>query len=257
MRQSNSPSMLARLARLGQHELWPIGALLFAGCLVLGFGLLAEEVLEGDTSRFDMTVLMALRSGGNAADPIGPAWLEEMGRDVTALGSFAFLGFVFAATAGYLLLVRKRALALLVTVAVLGGVVISTLLKMGIDRPRPDIPHAARVFTASFPSGHATLSTITFLTLGALLTRVNADQRIKVYFVALAVFLTVIVGLSRVYLGLHYPTDVLAGWCVGAAWAILCWSGAGWLQRRGAWDAPGASTSIRSKTDTLAKEDNA
>ncbi len=218
-----------------------MGAVFVAGCLLLGFGLLAEEVLEGDTSKFDMTVLMALRSGGNPANPIGPAWLEEMGRDITSLGSFAFLGFVFAATVGYLLLIHKRALALLVTVAVLGGVFISTLLKIGFDRPRPDILHAVRVFTASFPSGHATLSTITFLTLGALLTRVNGDCGIKFYFVALAVFLTVMVGLSRVYLGVHYPTDVLGRWCVGAAWAILCWTGAAWLQQRGAVESPGAS----------------
>ncbi|MBN9218357.1 MAG: phosphatase PAP2 family protein [Mesorhizobium sp.] len=241
MLKPNSPSNPSLLTRLGGNEIWPVAAVLVAGCLVLTFGLLAEEVLEGDTSRFDMTVLMALRSGGNPANPIGPAWLGEMGRDVTSLGSFAFLGFIFAATVGYLLLIRKRGQAVLMTVAVLGGVGISTLLKIGFDRPRPDIQHAVRVFTASFPSGHATLSTITFLTLGALLTRANTDRRIKFYFVTLAVFLTIMVGLSRVYLGVHYPTDVLAGWCVGAAWAILCWTGASWLQQRGALEPPEVS----------------
>jgi undecaprenyl-diphosphatase len=123
--------------------------------------------------------------------------------------------------------------------AVLGGTAISSLLKMGFDRPRPDIPHAARVFTASFPSGHATLSAVTFLTLGSLLTRVTADRRVKIYFMALAVFLTVLVGVSRVYLGVHFPSDVLAGWCVGAAWAVLCWAGALWSQQRGHVEAPG------------------
>ncbi|MBC8037109.1 MAG: phosphatase PAP2 family protein [Rhizobiales bacterium] len=229
------------LARLGRHEIGLIAALFVAAALILGFGLLAEDVLEGDTSGFDRAVIMAFRSGGDIADPIGPAWLEELGRDVTALGSFAFLGFVFLASVGYLLLVRKRALALLMTVAVIGGTIISTLLKMGFDRPRPDIPHAVRVFTASFPSGHATLSAVTFLTLGALLTRVNADRRVKVYFMVLAVFLTIIVGLSRVYLGVHYPSDVLAGWSIGAAWAVLCWTGALWLQQRGAVEPPGPS----------------
>ena len=139
-----------------------------------------------------------------------------------------------------MLLVRKRAHALLMAVAVLGGTVISTLLKLGFDRPRPDIPHAARVFTASFPSGHAMLSAVTFLTLGALLTRVNADRRVKAYFMVLAVFLTIIVGLSRLYLGVHYPSDVLAGWCVGAAWAVLCWSGVLWLQQHGDVEPPGS-----------------
>ena len=200
---------------------------------------LIAAVLKGDTASFDQAVIMALRSGGNPADPIGPPWFEELGRDVTALGSFAFLGFVFLATVGYLLLVGKRALAVLMAVGVLGGMLISTLLKMGFDRPRPDLPHLARVFTASFPSGHATLSAITFLTLGALLTRVHADRRIKAYFMALAVFLTVSVGLSRIYLGVHYPSDVLAGWCVGSAWAILIWAGGLWLQQRGNVEPPG------------------
>ena len=224
---------LSVLARLGRDEIGLLIAVFAVASLALGFGLLAEEVMEGDTAGFDRAIIMALRSGGNPADPLGPAWLEEMGRDVTALGSFAFLGFVFLATVGYLLLVRKRALALLMSAAVLGGVALSTALKLGFDRPRPDIPHAARVFTASFPSGHAMLSTITFLTLGAVLTRANADRRVKTYFMAVAVLLTVMVGISRLYLGVHYPSDVLAGWCVGAAWAVLCWTAALWLQRRG------------------------
>jgi undecaprenyl-diphosphatase len=124
-------------------------------------------------------------------------------------------------------------LAVLVAVAVLGGVLISTILKMGFDRPRPDIQHAVRVFTASFPSGHAMLSAVTFLTLGVLVARAEADHRLKVYFVSIALFLTIVVGVSRIYLGVHYPSDVLAGWCVGSAWAILCWSAALWLEKRG------------------------
>ncbi len=156
-----------------------------------------------------------------------------MVRDVTALGSFAGLGIVFLASLGYLLLLGKRALALLMAAAVLGGVTISTLLKVAFDRPRPDVEGAAQVFTASFPSGHAMLSAVTFLTLGALLARTNGDHRIRVYFMSLAVLLTVLVGLSRIYLGVHYPSDVLAGWCLGTAWALLCWTVALRLQRSG------------------------
>ena len=238
------PSRLSipRLLDLARREIGPLAALLVAAALVLSFGYLATEVLEGDTAAFDRAVVLALRTSGNLADPIGPAWLEEMGRDVTALGSYAFLGFVFFSVLGYLVLIRKRSAALLMTAAVLGGAVLSTILKLGIDRARPDlVPHAARVFTASFPSGHATLSAVTFLTLGALLTRMHAERRIKVYFMALAVILTVAVGLSRLYLGVHYPTDVIAGWAVGAAWAILCWVAAVWLQQRGEVERPTAS----------------
>jgi len=222
------------LFHLARQELGPLVALLAAAVLIFSFGYLAVEVLEGDTAAFDRAVVLALRTSGNPADPLGPAWLEEMGRDVTALGSFAFLGFLFLSVLGYLILIRKRSAAILVTVAVIGGTAVSTLLKLGIDRARPDLfPSTARVFTASFPSGHATLSAVTFLTLGALLARMHAEGRIKIYFMVLAVILTVFVGLSRLYLGVHYPTDVLAGWAVGAAWAIVCWIAAVWLQKRG------------------------
>lgn len=221
------------LAKLGAREVGALIAVFVGAALILGFGLLASEVAEGDTKQFDMAVLMAFRTPGQPADLLGPPWVEEMVRDVTALGSYTFIIIVVAAAVGYLLLVRKYALALVVTVAELGGMLSSNLLKTAFDRPRPDIEHGARVFTASFPSGHATLSAVTFLTLGALLTRTNADERVKLYFISVAVFLTVLVGISRVYLGVHYPSDVLAGWCLGSAWAILCWVVALWLQRRG------------------------
>ncbi|WP_181174149.1 phosphatase PAP2 family protein [Mesorhizobium sp. B2-3-11] len=228
-----APSSSTGVLRGFQSDgMWLILSLFVAGGLILGFGLLAEEVIEGDTKGFDRTVLLAFRSAGDPSNPIGPPWLEEMGRDVTSLGSFAFLAFVSVAAVGYLLITRERWYAALVALAVVGGEVISTLLKIAFDRPRPDVIHSARVFTASFPSGHAMLSAVTFLTLGALLAKANPDYRAKAYFVSLALFLTVMVGLSRVYLGVHYPTDVLAGWCVGSAWAILCWSAIRWIEQR-------------------------
>lgn len=223
------------------------GAALLVAILVAGFVYLAQEMLEGDLARFDDAILMAFRTAGNVADPIGPPWVEEFGRDVTALGSFAFLGFLFAATVGYLLLIGKRGLALLMTASVIGGVVVSTVLKMGFDRPRPDLPHAARVFTASFPSGHATLSAVTFLTLAALLTQITSDRRVRAYFIGLAIVLTIVVGLSRIYLGLHYPSDVLAGWSIGTAWAVLCWTIAIWLQRRGKVETPSTDEDLSAR----------
>ena len=120
-------------------------------------------------------------------------------------------------------LARKWAATIFVLVAVLGGQVVSTLLKLGFERPRPDlVPDAPLVFTASFPSGHATLSAVTYLSIGALLTRLNTQPGTRRFFIAAAVLLPVLVGLSRIALGLHWPTDVLAGWCVGSAWAIGC-----------------------------------
>jgi undecaprenyl-diphosphatase len=191
-------------------------------------------VIEGETRAMDRGLLLALRDPADPSDPIGPRWLEEVARDVTALGSTAILTFATAAVAGYLVLSRRRAAALLVLVAVAGGTLLSTLLKLGFERPRPDlVPHAVEVYTASFPSGHAMLSAVTWLTLGALLMRVEPRRRVKAYVLAMAVLTTLLVGASRIYLGVHWPTDVLAGWCIGAAWALICWLAALWLQRRG------------------------
>lgn len=207
--------------------------------LALAFGHIAEEVLEGDATKFDERILLFFRSANDLSDPIGPPWMEEMARDITALGSYAILSVVFCAVVAYLLLVHERATALWIVVAVSGGVALSDALKLTFQRPRPElVSHAARVFTTSFPSGHATLSAVTYLTLGALLASLHRSLRFKAYFLGLAILLTVAVGVSRIYLGVHYPTDVLAGWCIGAAWAALCWSIFRWLQAQGQLEPP-------------------
>lgn len=238
MPRSPASDATAAVSRLRRPESAILGGLLLVAGLLLGFVGLAELVTRGSTVAFDNAVLNAFRTAGDPADPIGPAWIEEMARDVTALGSFAGLGLLFISVVLYLVFTGKRSAALLMSVSVLGGVAISTLLKMSYDRPRPELTQAARVFTASFPSGHAMLSAVTFLTLGALLTRVRGKRPLRVYFMTMAVLLTVLVGLSRIYLGVHYPTDVLAGWCVGSAWAGLCFLVMVWLQQRGGVEQP-------------------
>lgn len=219
-------------AMLAVREIGVIAIVFVGAALLLSFVLLAGEVVEGDTHSLDVWLMSLFTEAGNPADRLGPDWFEEMVRDVTALGSYAFIIITVVVVVGYLLLARKGDLAALMVVAVAGGMLLSNLLKAGFDRPRPDVEHAVRVFSASFPSGHATLSAVTFLTLAALLTRVRARRGVKLYFVSVAVVLTVLTGLSRIYLGVHYPSDVLAGWCVGSAWAILCWTAALLLQRR-------------------------
>jgi len=201
-----------------------------------GFIVLAEEVLEGDTHAIDERLLMALRNNpADLGDPIGPPWFEEMMRDFTALGGFGILTILTMSVLGYLLLQRKQNGALLVFAAVIGGMVLSLLLKEGFSRPRPDlVPHGSIVLTTSFPSGHSMLSAATYLTLGALLARFQAKTWLKMYVLVIAIVLTALVGVSRVYLGVHWPTDVLAGWTAGAVWAALCWLAARWLQQRGA-----------------------
>jgi undecaprenyl-diphosphatase len=193
--------------------------------LLLGFGLLADEVIEGDTVAFDRAVADIFREAGNATDPWGPIWVEEVGRDVTAMGSFTILGAVVIATVIYLAMSGKGRTAAFVTFSVIGGTIVSTGLKYLFDRPRPDVEAATRVFTASFPSGHATVSAVVYLTLGLLLGEAMRDRRLKLYFMGLGIFMTLMVGVSRVYLGVHYPTDVIAGWSIGGAWALACWAG--------------------------------
>jgi undecaprenyl-diphosphatase len=222
------------------REAVPLLGLLLAAAALWAFVGLADEVREGDTHALDRGILLALRNPADPADPLGPRWLEEVARDVTALGGNAVLTGVTLAVIGFLALARKRGAALLVAASVGGGMALSTLLKLGFARPRPDlVPHAVEVYTASFPSGHAMLSAITYLTLGALLARVQPRWRLRIYILALAVLVTLLVGSSRVYLGVHWPSDVAAGWCVGAAWALACWLAALRLQRTGGIEAPG------------------
>jgi undecaprenyl-diphosphatase len=225
--------------RLRLNEAAPLLTLAAVSLFAWAFVEIAGEVIEGDTTSFDRAILLGLRDAADPSDPVGPRWFEEAMRDITGLGGHAVLTIVTLAALAFLVMTRKTHAALLLLAAVGGGMLLSTALKLGFERPRPDlVPHGTVVYTASFPSGHAMLSAVTYLTLGALLARVQALPRLKAFLLGLAVFLTILVGLSRVYLGVHWPSDVLAGWCVGAAWASLCWFVALQLQRRGQVEPP-------------------
>ncbi len=220
--------------RFDRPEIWMLTMIFAIGALVLAFGHIAEEVLEGDSTKFDQSILLFFREANDLTNPIGPPWVKGMARDITALGSYAVLSIITSAVLVYLVMSHQRAAAFWILAAVGGGMLLSNALKLVFERPRPDVVfHATRVFTTSFPSGHATLSAITYLTLGALLASLHRPLNFKIYFLGMAILLTIAVGVSRVYLGVHYPTDVLAGWCIGAAWAAICWCIFNWLQVRG------------------------
>jgi undecaprenyl-diphosphatase len=226
--------MKQRVETASRPETRLLTSVLGVAAFLFTFGLIAQEVVEGEPLGFDRAVLLAFRDAADPSSPLGPPWLQEAARDVTSLGSTIVLGAILFAVVGYLLLDRKRTAAWLMLGAVLGGVGLNELLKFAFARPRPDfVTPAVRVFTSSFPSGHAALSAITYLTLGAILARTHPSIRIRIYFMSLAAIVTGLVGLSRVYLGVHYPTDVLAGWCIGTAWAMGCWALMTWLQGRG------------------------
>jgi undecaprenyl-diphosphatase len=222
---------LKALADLARREIIPLAFFLAVALLLLAFVEIVDEVGEGEVRWFDEGVLMALRTG-DPADPIGPRWLEATVVEITALGGFGVLALVTLIAIGYVLVQGKWGAALMLLVATLGGTAISEGLKIGFARPRPDlVAHAVDVTSMSFPSGHAMLSAVTYLTLGALLARTHAKRRERAYILSAAVMLTLLIGASRVYLGVHWPTDVLAGWCLGAAWALLCWFAATLLMR--------------------------
>ena len=213
-----------RLRKLERHEI----AWLVAGacvCLLLwGFLSLADEVMEGDTTTLDTRILLAFRKADDPARPIGPQWVENSLLDLTALGGPTVLGLVVVSVAGFLLLQTRYHTALVVLATAASGEIANMAMKNVFLRPRPTIvPHLRDVSSTSFPSGHAMESAIIYLTLGAMLMRLAERRITKIYCIGLAVFMTLLVGISRVYLGVHYPTDVVAGWMFGFFWASLCW----------------------------------
>ncbi len=205
------------------------------GCLLLlvVFSRLASEVFAGETQSFDRQVLLALRDPADPARPIGPAWMAGAALDITALGSPTVLGLTVFAVAGFLWLQGLWRRAVFVTVASLGGWFINGALKELFQRARPDIvPHLRDVMTLSFPSGHAMQSAVVYLTLGALSMHIAQRRLTRLYCMSVAMLATALVGTSRVYLGVHYPTDVLAGWLIGLSWALLCWMIERFLERQ-------------------------
>jgi undecaprenyl-diphosphatase len=198
------------------------------------FAKTAAEMREGDLRELDDGVLRMVRSPDDPSVPIGPTWLIQAAIDVTALGGTTVLALLLLIVVGYLALEGRYDAVVLVVVATAGGGILGEGMKWWFARARPAIvPHLVNVGSASFPSGHSMLALVTYLTLGALLARFVPRRRTRTYCISVSLLLALLVGLSRVYLGVHYPTDVLAGWSAGLAWALLCWLVARYLQYRG------------------------
>ena len=221
-----------RAFRIARTEIAAVSALLIVALGVMTFVELADDMTEADGRAFDQAVLGALRPGAGT-DPWGPGWLETAALDLTALGGTAVLSLFAVIVTGFLVLQRKRLSALLLALGLMGGVGLSEGLKalFGRDRP-PEALRAVETMSASFPSGHSLLSAVFYLSIGVMLTRAFPQRRFKAYVIGVALLLTLIVGLTRVYLAAHWATDVLAGWSIGAAWAMALWLIAYAIQRR-------------------------
>lgn len=207
-----------------RREMRLVVAFVVVSLVLLGTVHLGSEIREDGTSSFDRWMILALRQPGDLGRPIGPAWLRPVFVDITALGGVTALTLLTATVIGYLLVARKFGTAALLAAATISGTLIGQVLKFTFARVRPTIvPRFVDIHTLSYPSGHAVNSAVVFLTLGALLARAEPIRRMRVYIVAVAMLVTILIGFSRVYVGVHWPTDVIAGWAVGGSWALL-WS---------------------------------
>jgi len=223
--------MLATVFAFARTEVAALVAISVIAGAVLAFIGIADEMAEGDTHSFDMAVLRVLHP--ESGNPVGPAWLAHAAADFTSLGSVSVLATIALAAAGFLVLRRRSLEAGLLAVALGGGLALSEGLKVMFGRERPpDAYRAVEALNPSFPSGHALLSAVVYLTLGAMLARSTSNHAIRAYVMTAAILVTLLVGITRVYLGVHWASDVLAGWCVGAAWATVCWLFERWARER-------------------------
>ena len=212
----------ARAARFPRTLRTPALVLCLAG--LAAFGLVTREMLEGDTRRVDTAILVWFRTAGSLAVPRGPVWLTQTAVDLSALGGFTVLWILSLAAIGFLVLERRRGDAVLLAASIGGASLVESGVKVLVGRDRPEVvPHLVQVSTASYPSGHAMLSAAAYLTLAVLLARTHPRPAVRLYLAILAGALVLLIGTSRCYLGVHWPSDVLGGWCLGSAWALGIW----------------------------------
>lgn len=192
---------------------------------IVAFAALTGLIATPPIQSFDERIVLSLRNSSDRSLPVGPAWFVELARDVTALGGYGVLTTLTVLVTVFLRLEQKRMRARFVVITVLSGYLLSMSLKSLISRPRPDFVEyiSQHVHSFSFPSGHSMMSAIVYLTLGLMLSDLARRRRVKVFLVAAALTISAVVGFSRIYMGVHYPTDVIAGWWIGLSWALTCW----------------------------------
>ena len=174
----------------------------------------------GQPNGFDQTVLLLFRD--DSLNLIGPHWLSVIVRDITALGSNWVLLYMMISLSAILWCSQRRLDATKILMMTVGGVAISLGLKYVFERARPDlVPHLIEVYSPSFPSGHASMSMVCFLGMAVVLSRNWAHAQARHLFIIMAIFSAVLVGVSRIMLGVHWPTDVIAGWGIGILWVLF------------------------------------
>lgn len=216
-----------------RHPPWLFyaGGAIAAAVLILT--LIGATIARGHQFAFDRAIMLAMREPEDMRIPEGPAWLKQAMIDITALGGETVLTIVVIATVGFLALRRHWLTAGLVLGGTISGSWAVGLVKTLVGRPRPAlIDHIVQVWSASFPSGHAANSAIIYLTVTLLLAQIVEERAVRWYMMGTAILLVFAIGCSRVYLGVHWPSDVLAGWSFGTLWALGWWSIGGWFRMR-------------------------
>jgi undecaprenyl-diphosphatase len=170
--------------------------------------------------RLETLLIRSLRSLGNPDRMIGPPIVEESMRDFSALGGYAVLIMVSICFSIFALVELSRETFRFFVVTVVGGFFLNVLLKSLVQRDRPAIvPHLSLVEgSTSFPSAHATMSVVVFVTIGLVLSTRTRDRHLQRLFSIFPVWLSFVIGVSRVCMGVHYPTDILGGWALGLLW---------------------------------------
>jgi len=188
------------------------------------FAEVTDEVIEGETRYFDERVVEFMRNPEDPETAWGPSWLQKTGSNISALGGIPVLSLVTLMITGLSLLRRRYAEVYLLIAGIVGAFVLNILLKYIFARERPPFTDTDDLLSPGFPSGHAMVATTAYLLWGLLLARTQKERRPQVYIIASGLVTAFLVGLSRVYLGVHYPTDVLAGWTAGLVWALTVWT---------------------------------
>lgn len=225
------------IARRAHNAYATFGIFLFMGATIAvagtwAFAELAGHVSSGNTQAFDDAVLRWL--GAHRAAPIDAFML-----DITSLGTTSVVAMVVGVAALFLWLNRHKHSAILLLVSTFGGILLNNLLKLGFSRPRPDIiPWATTATFYSFPSGHAMSATVVYATVAYLAARLQQTHKARVAITLVATLVVALICLSRLYLGVHYPSDVAAGVIIGLAWAGFCMATLEALQLYARFNAP-------------------
>lgn len=215
------------------HPPYAFIALAAVAGAVLVITLLGATIARGTQFAFDRAILLALRTPGDLATPIGPHLLKQAMVDITALGGETVLTLIVALTVGYLLAARHLLTAALVFGGTVSGSIAVAVGKALVGRARPAVvEHLVEVSSASFPSGHAANSALIYLTIALIVMQIVPQRGARWFLFAATIALVTVIGISRLYLGVHWPSDVLAGWSAGSLWALGWWGFGSWLRLR-------------------------